>query len=177
MPPSQPFKKSSQLKLGRISHVTLNSTTCTRDCLSTLRPLWSWNPQLNEPVSPFFLQSFYGLFLLSFRTQPDVLQNARSTYHLIYSVTLDYSDRLVFRLLTRAPFQKPQTHFAIGFTLSYFRSLFIDYKPPIHPHWANHMFQYIVEGLIVPLTTNLRPLWGNLTFSKNVSLSRLFIQR
>lgn len=79
-----------------------NNTTCTLNCFSALRPLWSWNPQSNEPVSPLFLQSFYGLFLLFFRTQPDVLQNAQSTYHLIYSVTLDYSDRVVFRLLTRA---------------------------------------------------------------------------
>lgn len=69
--------------------------------------------------------------------------------------------------------KKPQTHFAIGFILSYFRSLFIDYKPPIHPHWANHMFQYIFKGLIVLPTTNLRPLWGNLLFQRTKSLSRL----
>lgn len=125
-------------------------------------------------MSPFFLQSFYGLFLLSFRTQPDVLQNARSTYHLIYSVTLDYSDRLVFRLLTWAPEEAANPFCNWVHFISPFNELFNDHKLPLLPHWANHMFQYIVEGSVAPLATELPLLWENLTFKERISFEIIY---
>ena len=59
---------------------------------------------------------------------------AWSQNHLVYSVTLDYSEFVVSHLLTRPQkflrTLKTQIHFAIVFTLSPFRGLFKDYKPP-----------------------------------------------
>ena len=89
----------------------------------------------------YFSLIFYGLFLLFFRTQtdnPHCLFNLPSSlrsyphYYRIIDIPLAYS----------SSFEAATTQ-SIVVTLSSFRSLFKDYKPPIHPQRANPMFQYI----------------------------------
>jgi hypothetical protein len=76
------------------------------NCLSALRnPFW-WITRCSSPVSNEFTHIPYRLFLLSFRTQPNVMRNARSSHHFPYSVTLDNQGEMISCLPTRAPGHK-----------------------------------------------------------------------
>ena len=61
---------------------------------------------------------------------------AQSQNHLVYSVTLDYSELVLSHLLTRPQLfrrtLKTQIQLAFVPTLSLFRGLFIDHKRPLH---------------------------------------------
>ena len=105
---------------------------------SVLRYLSNWTSQSNYPVRQSFLQKSYELFLLFFRTQLN-LPRGPINQSLHYGVTLATTDRLVFRLSTRALLGAADPTLAIGSTLSCFHSLFLypktrDYR---HPHIAS----------------------------------------
>ena len=83
-------------------------------------------------MSQQFLQGSYELFLFSFRSQPDNLH--LPGHKSIWSTVLPSTTKDLWYpacLLELKPRFKPQMDLAIPPTLSYFRSLFKDYKPPL----------------------------------------------
>ena len=98
-------------------------------------------------LSPPFLQSSYGLFLFFFRSQPnDLHRRVITPFHLQCYPRLLRNNGIPLAYSSWLLSHKPISQF--GFILSHFRGLFNDHRQPIHPHWANHMFQYIIKGLL-----------------------------